>query len=415
MSDKISAFATLALALIVLLSGCAPHAGHDHDHDHDHDHADEVPKGRHGGRLLIEGQYTIEILLDERNETRFLVWLYDNDMPVAPARSAVQVVTERLGGERTTFEFESEVNRWRSIAVVEEPHSFDVEVRAQIDGKSVTASYPSYEGRTNVDASSAAAAGIVSASVAAGSLSETIETSGVLRPDATAEARVVARFAGVVRSIDVRLGDRVRQGQTLATIDSNLSLSSYPLIAPISGTVAAIHSELGGSVDGDTVVTLINAQKLRADLLLYGLEAQRVEIGAAVEVENLSDGSRAKGRISQLSPALDVATQSIAAQVTFSAGADSWRPGAAVRAQITLKEFPVAIRLPRSALQNYRGATVVFFREGNVFEARPVRLGRQNRDYVEVLAGLSAGQEVVVAQSFLVKADIEKSSAAHEH
>ena len=44
-----------------------------------------------------------------------------------------------------------------------------------------------------------------------------------------------------------------------------------------------------------------------------------------------------------------------------------------------------------------------------------VKLGRRDAERVEVLAGLQAGEQVVVAQSYLLKADLEKSGAAHEH
>lgn len=54
-------------------------------------------------------------------------------------------------------------------------------------------------------------------------------------------------------------------------------------------------------------------------------------------------------------------------------------------------------------------------REGERYEERPVTLGRRDGDRVEVVSGLAAGEEVVVAQSFLVKADIGKSAVAHDH
>jgi cobalt-zinc-cadmium efflux system membrane fusion protein len=44
-----------------------------------------------------------------------------------------------------------------------------------------------------------------------------------------------------------------------------------------------------------------------------------------------------------------------------------------------------------------------------------VRLGRRDAERVEVLEGLKAGEEIVVTQSFLIKSDIEKSTAEHEH
>ena len=44
-----------------------------------------------------------------------------------------------------------------------------------------------------------------------------------------------------------------------------------------------------------------------------------------------------------------------------------------------------------------------------------VRLGKRDGRQVEVLEGLDAGDAVVVEQSYLIKADIEKAGAAHEH
>ena len=52
---------------------------------------------------------------------------------------------------------------------------------------------------------------------------------------------------------------------------------------------------------------------------------------------------------------------------------------------------------------------------GDIFEARPLTLGRRNEDFVEVLSGLAAGEQIVIEQSYLIKADIEKSGAVHDH
>ena len=67
------------------------------------------------------------------------------------------------------------------------------------------------------------------------------------------------------------------------------------------------------------------------------------------------------------------------------------------------------------ALQRFRDNDVVFVRVGDVYEARPLVLGARSRAAVEVIEGLAAGAEYVIAQSFLVRADIEKSGASHDH
>jgi len=61
------------------------------------------------------------------------------------------------------------------------------------------------------------------------------------------------------------------------------------------------------------------------------------------------------------------------------------------------------------------GKDVVFVRSGDTYTARPVRLGARDAGKVEVLEGLTPGEQVVVEQSYVVKADIGKAGASHEH
>jgi cobalt-zinc-cadmium efflux system membrane fusion protein len=42
-------------------------------------------------------------------------------------------------------------------------------------------------------------------------------------------------------------------------------------------------------------------------------------------------------------------------------------------------------------------------------------LGRRDSDRIEVLGGLEAGTRYVTTNSYLLKADIEKSGASHDH
>jgi cobalt-zinc-cadmium efflux system membrane fusion protein len=71
--------------------------------------------------------------------------------------------------------------------------------------------------------------------------------------------------------------------------------------------------------------------------------------------------------------------------------------------------------VPLTALQSFRDWQVVFVRVGEDYEIRPLELGRRDSRYVEVLGGLEPGAEIVVEQSYLVKADIEKAGASHDH
>ena len=56
-----------------------------------------------------------------------------------------------------------------------------------------------------------------------------------------------------------------------------------------------------------------------------------------------------------------------------------------------------------------------FEKYGNFFEARTLELGADDGNWVKVLEGLKAGEQYVAQNSFVVKAEIEKSSAVHDH
>jgi membrane fusion protein, heavy metal efflux system len=59
--------------------------------------------------------------------------------------------------------------------------------------------------------------------------------------------------------------------------------------------------------------------------------------------------------------------------------------------------------------------TGVFVQEDGKYQFHPITLGRNDGRFTEVLSGLNADDSYVVENSFLLKSDLEKSGAAHEH
>ncbi|MDX1391050.1 MAG: hypothetical protein R3241_01620, partial [Rheinheimera sp.] len=78
-------------------------------------------------------------------------------------------------------------------------------------------------------------------------------------------------------------------------------------------------------------------------------------------------------------------------------------------------QHPVSLAVKKSALQQIDGKPVIFVIEDGAFKAIELQLGKDDSDYVEVLAGLSAGAEYVSENSFLLKADMLKAGAGHQH
>ncbi len=77
-------------------------------------------------------------------------------------------------------------------------------------------------------------------------------------------------------------------------------------------------------------------------------------------------------------------------------------------------EVPIAVKA--SALQTFRDWDVVFMNDGTSFEIAILELGRRDGDLVEVVEGpLKPGTKYATENSFVVKADVMKSGASHDH
>ena len=82
---------------------------------------------------------------------------------------------------------------------------------------------------------------------------------------------------------------------------------------------------------------------------------------------------------------------------------------------LTASEAEVPVAVPADAVQVLDERQVVFVRRGQQFEARRVETGRSDGAHIEVTQGLKTGERYAAKNSFLIKADIGKAAAEHEH
>ena len=273
-----------------------------------------------------------------------------------------------------------------------------------------------HDDATTIDPDIAQAAGIRVAAAAAGTIADEHEVQGLLTPVEGKLSKVAARYPGPIRSLAANVGDRVRAGQVLATVESNLSLSSYNVTSPISGVVLARNASVGGiAAEGVPLFEIADLSQLWVDLHIFGSDAGHIVPGAPVTVTRLSDGVTAQTTLERVLPGTATASQSTVARAVLANDDGLWRPGSAVKARITVEQQPAALIVPLAALQTLEQRDVVFVRKGDRYVAQPVQLGKRGARQAEVLGGLEAGDEVVVEQSYLIKADIEKAGASHEH
>ncbi|MBK8284396.1 MAG: efflux RND transporter periplasmic adaptor subunit [Ahniella sp.] len=409
------------LGLILILSGlmaCStPESGHHEDaHGHGHEEAEtEFERGPNRGRMLRQDDFAIEVTIFETGvPPQFRLYAYVKDRPVPATEVKATIALGRLGGITDTFQFKPEGLYLVGNATVVEPHSFDVEVTASHGGRNFAWRYESYEGRTSIPSAIAKEAGVTVERAGPVMLREPLALMGQVALNGDRYAEVRARFAGPVQNVHVNIGDSVRRGQTLATIENSDTLVSYALTSPIEGVVLARHTNAGDVAGTNPLFEIADLSVLWLELHAFGEDAGRLRAGQSVRLAS-GQGGATTTELQRVLPLASSASQSVVARALLPNPEGQWRPGMAVKAEVILgeREVPLAVRLP--ALQRFRDFTVVFARFGDTYEVRMLELGQRDGEFVEVLDGLTAGSEYVVEQSFLIKADIEKSGASHDH
>lgn len=193
------------------------------------------------------------------------------------------------------------------------------------------------------------------------------------------------------------------------------SLRLYDLQSPLSGRVVErkvdVGTTVGGVGDPSDLYTVADLSTVWVELSVATIELARVREGARVVVAPSQDDDRrrAAGKVIFVSPFLNPETRSARAVVELPNPDLAWRPGTFVTAEIETAREQVKVRLPRAAFQDVNGQRTVFVRTRDGFEARSVTTGRSDDDFVEVTSGLSAGEEVVVGNAFLLKAELGKA------
>lgn len=375
----------------------------------------EPAKGPHGGRLLVEGAFALELAIFEAGVApEYRAWVSWNGAPANLSDVDLQIKLTRLGDRIDHIGFTQQGDFLRGDTVIYEPHSFAVSINAGYQGQTYSWRFDSFEGRTQIDADVAEAFGLEVMSAGPAVIQETLLVYGQVAPNTERMRSVSARFDGVIESVNVSIGDTVKPGQILAAIESNESLNTYNITAPISGIVTSRAANPGEHTEGKTLFTIMDNSTVWVELSLFPKDRANVHLAAAVTI-SASDGQNSfDGVISQINITAE-ASQAVLARVVIDNSDGAFVPGMFVTGEIVIAEHSVPLAVKRSGLQAFRDFSVVYAKIGNEYEVRMLDLGNQDAEWVEVLGGLDPGTVYVTTNSYLIKADIEKSGASHDH
>jgi membrane fusion protein, heavy metal efflux system len=254
--------------------------------------------------------------------------------------------------------------------------------------------------------------GIETELAGAGVINRDLLLYGRTMPDPQGISHLSARYPGMIVSMVPSLGDSVEVGEVIAVIEANTSLQTYEIKAPLSGIVVEKHANPGELASGQPLLTIANYDNIWVDLAVFPGDSHQVRTGMSVTIR--MDDRVAESAIRYINPSQGE-SPTVIARVPLQNVDSIWTPGLLVEGLVHVESENVAIAVKNDALHLFEDNQVVFVLEDETYEPRIVTVGSSDPFLTEILSGLKPGERYVVANSYLIKADLEKEGVEHGH
>jgi len=460
-------------------------------------HADEKSAenqpgtGPRGGKLFADDDFSVELTIFEKGvPPQFRVYLYEKGKLLPPTAATVAITLSRLGAPARLFKFTPEADYLLGNQVVEEPHSFDIAIAAERNGKLMRWSYSQVEGRVEIPGAMLKSMGIEVLTAGPAIIKPKLKLPGEVIFNEHNIVRVVPRVPGLVTSVQGNLGQHVKKGEVLAVVESPMladlrsqyyvakkrlgltratyerekqlweekisakqefllaqelwneaeialelasvklralgvqpesnhfktDFSHYEIRAPISGIIITKTIALGEALKEDReIYTIADVSTVWTAITVYPKDLNVIRVGQKVAVKATAYDIESEGVVTYISTLIGGQTRTATARVELDNKEGKWRPGMFLNAELVAEEIEVPVAVSVAAIQTLRDWSVVFGRYDHYFEVRPLELGHSDGEMVEVLKGLTPGEQYAGGNSFALKAELGKAGASHDH
>lgn len=177
------------------------------------------------------------------------------------------------------------------------------------------------------------------------------------------------------------------------------------LMSPISGTVVDRHVSVGQAVtQGGELMTVMNLASVIIEAQLPESQSTRVRTGQRLvaRLPGLPDRPF-EGQIESIVGTVDPQKRTVPVRARITNAGTLLKHGMAVEVRIGTGARKAALLVPVSALVENEGVKVVYVKEGNRYERRPVQVGTISYQSAEILSGVEAGEAVVTAGAYQLK------------
>ena len=204
-----------------------------------------------------------------------------------------------------------------------------------------------------------------------------------------------------------------------ASLGSN---GRYVLTAPISGVISKKDLVIGENVQlADQLFIIDQLDQLWLEFIAPSTEFSGISPNQQIEFKSLQTGNMFKAQIQSLNSEADAQTGRLQVRAKVLSNASELRPNLMVNVQLQQNGSIQALRVLKSAVQKIEGKDTIFIAKEHdkkiEFTPQAVVLGQISGDgqWIEVQSGLAQGQQYAAQGSFLLKSELEKGEASHEH
>ncbi|RNB89348.1 efflux RND transporter periplasmic adaptor subunit [Brevibacillus nitrificans] len=175
-------------------------------------------------------------------------------------------------------------------------------------------------------------------------------------------------------------------------------LANATVVAPINGFISSVNGAVGQMAGQQPVVVIVNTNPLLVKANLSEADITKVKVGTAVKVNVQSTGKTIDAKVSAVSPVMDSALKAYPIEVTIPNADNSLKSDMVVNISFpnASGEQKSSLVVSRKAVFEREGKQYVFKLEGDVAKQVEVTTGASTSDTIEIVSGVSAGDQVVV-------------------
>ncbi|PJI31442.1 efflux RND transporter periplasmic adaptor subunit [Acinetobacter pseudolwoffii] len=369
--------------------------GHDSEAEQHDDHAKESKEDQHSeeGEIELTAQQMVEHGLKVETVTQGEV----NSFVILPGKLVVNTdqqahISPNFSGhvEQVNVALGQYVERGQTLAVLSIPELIDQQANLSIAQSSLRLAQQEYQRE------------------------QQLWSQGISAKQDLQRAENTYRQAQItVQSQQARLHALGSTGQN----------GRFVIRAPIPGMISQKDIVVGENVQlADQLFVIENLKDLWLEFNLPNTSNIHLQAGQILNFKTNGSDQNYQAKVQTLNSQADLQTGRLQVRAKVTTQADVLRPNVLVNVFVTDAQAKTALRVQKKALQQVEGKPVVFVIESEEkglvhLKAQLIEVGVSSQDgqWLEVISGLTEGQKYIADGSFLLKSELEKDEAGHEH